>query len=156
DDRLDHLLSKGGVGTVIDGGAGTDIVSFDRSASTQDLTFDLTQASTSTGVTMADGTTIKNVEQVGTLYFGSGDDYVSTDGRGAETLYGGDYSVSNRLAVDASWATANIDAEGPDYYDWTYVTIGTVTTVSARSYQAFSFTGGSGDDVLNPVSSYDR
>ncbi len=58
----------------IDGGAGTDAIAFFLNHTTADILYDAVAASTSIGITLSNGTQIKNVEKIGWLLTGAGND----------------------------------------------------------------------------------
>jgi Ca2+-binding RTX toxin-like protein len=75
DDVLE-LSTNGGVDTV-DGGAGVDLLTLNLGLSTTNIVLDVATMSTQTGVTLADGTVIRNIEGFQDLTLGSGNDSIT-------------------------------------------------------------------------------
>ncbi|HYD74332.1 MAG TPA: calcium-binding protein, partial [Candidatus Binatia bacterium] len=86
----DDRIFSSGVGDTMDGGAGVDWMGLDRSASFANLTIAFSTASISSGVTLADGTTVSNFERFD-ITTGSGADTLDITGApvGSNVLNGG-------------------------------------------------------------------
>ncbi len=144
----DHLDGLTGV-SIIDGGAGNDTVSLDLSNATAAILYDGVGAATTTGITLADGSTLKNVEQLDHLETGTGDDVLTaTFGMGGFTWDAGD--GNDRLVLDDSAATSGFDA---------YMTGGTYYVSANGAYsehiESVSITGGSGGDDITGTTGND-
>ena len=101
----DHLDTRGGK-DYVDGGAGYDTVELDTywTAGATNVIYNATQAATATGYTLYDGTVVKNVEGLGGLVTGEGDD----------TLY------ISAMQTTFSWiANGGVDTLVADYRDAT-------------------------------------
>ena len=138
----DDLDGLGGVNQ-IDGGAGIDTVSLDMSTLTTDVDFNAVTATQAAGITLVDGSTIKNVEKIGTLQTGSGNDTLTISlGQGKYTWYAND--GNDHLNVDYHTSTVDINAyfNGASYFY--------VDTYGSYAYdvESVTMTGGSGNDSL--------
>jgi Ca2+-binding RTX toxin-like protein len=71
----------------VDGGSGTDRLVLQRASAAGAFTFSVAQTATALGVTLADGTLVRSIEQLD-VTLGGGDDVV-TGGASADTLIGG-------------------------------------------------------------------
>ena len=103
----DIIDTRGGK-DYVDGGAGYDTVELNTywNAGTTNVVYDAGQAATATGFTLYDGTVVKNVEGLGGLVTGEGDDvlYVTAQQKGFSWIANGGY---DRLVADYR------DAAGP-------------------------------------------
>ncbi|MCX7357902.1 MAG: FG-GAP-like repeat-containing protein [Alphaproteobacteria bacterium] len=152
-DGNDLFVNDGGLSNtgvdVIDGGAGID--SIELVLMTGNVNFNPLGMSTNTGVTLATGTTIRNVETVA-LQTGDGNDTVTlVDGVFIARFYGGggtdtlvaDYSNSTEswnLTPSSSSLIGNFNGAALDSVERYLITTGS---------GADTLRGGSGNDVLN-------
>lgn len=93
---------------LIDGGAGIDTAIIGRAGITADMSLQASAFSTSTGVTLADGTIIRNIEII-RITGGSGNDtfFVDSTLTGAGHLFSGGNGDNDRLVVNlAAWTGA--------------------------------------------------
>ena len=145
----DYLDGLAGINQ-IDGGAGSDTVSLDLSTSTADINFNAITATQAAGITLSDGSSIKNVEHIGALSTGSGNDTLTISLAQAQfTWYAGD--GNDHLDVDYHTATSGINAyvNGTDYF---YIdTFGSY----AYAIESVTMTGGSGNDTLTGTTGND-
>jgi len=114
------FLEPGAAGVdLVDGGAGFDTLALNYYLATFDIVYDATRAATSTGLTLCNGTVVRNVEAI-TLTGGDGNDQlIVTAAQGAFTFIG-NLGV-NTLIANYSAATGAITSElitatplGPD------------------------------------------
>ena len=148
----------------IDGGTGTDAIAFFLNHTTADILYDAVAASTSTGVTLSNGTQIKNVEKIGWLLTGAGNDTLKVStAQGAFHWDAG--AGQNRLIADYSSATVGIQA-GDSFHPYvdgytidsaafaasathfTYPWFNLPDYALATGVTRVSITGGSGNDGL--------
>ncbi len=151
----DHLTTTV-AGDIVDGKAGTDLIDIDRSASSHDLSYNAIAAATSSGTSLGDGTTIKNVEQLGVLSTGSGNDTLTVSAaQGAFTWFAN--SGHDTLIADYSARTDSVVAGINAVDGWGGYEISTPAfyndyegdnLATAYNIEAVSMTGGSGDDSL--------
>jgi len=152
----DTLAGLAGPDT-LDGGDGTDTVSLDRSAATVDIYYDATAAATSAGTTLQDGTVIQNVERLGTLTTGSGDDalWVTTEQDGF-TWNAGD--GRDALSFDATGDANAIIATAYDPGDGSisYMINDAGVTSYAHDIESVDIIGGDANDSLMGTSGNDK
>lgn len=144
----DVLNGLKGVST-IDGGTGVDSVSLDLSDATAAVIYNALSAATATGITLADGSTVKNVEKLVDLSTGSGDDQLTvTATQGTFNWYAA--GGNDRLTANYSTLTTGFSAyvTGDSYY-----LSGTSST--AYTIESVNITGGLGDDDISGTSSDD-
>ena len=157
---------NGGLGAdKIDGGDGFDTLSdLDKSASTNGIAFNATGAATQAGITLADGTTIKNIEKTSALETGAGDDTLTvSQANGVRSWSAG--SGYNTLVVDYHNAPGALysgmfDTNTFETYDASNATFGYYYNVSAASLigsnQNDTLNGTSGNDTIAGGNGADR
>ena len=139
DDTLDGLTGI----SQIDGGAGTDTVSLDLSAATAGIAYDAIAAMTTTGIVLADGSTVRNAEHLAELDTGSGNDTLTISKAQGGVIWQAGEGDGDRLVADYSAETAGFDA----YYNNDYYYL-TDTGAIAYDVESVSITGGSGGDDI--------
>jgi Ca2+-binding RTX toxin-like protein len=152
----DDYIDAGSGFDWIDGGAGFDVVHLDRTTSTSAMTFVFSSASSASGLTLSDGTHVRNIERI-TLYTGSGDD---------QAFFGAGLSGNNfwdagagydRLTVDLSWTAETVTMF--NYFSDGIIGVGptqgyptsflTSMNYNNNTVEAFTISGGSANDQLN-------
>jgi Ca2+-binding RTX toxin-like protein len=134
-----------------DGGSGDDFGSLDKSDSNLNFQFDAFRAASSAGLTLADGSFVRNIERWD-LWLGGGNDTVITDIRTSRffDLGGGD----NTLVVDhRGQATSLIGIVGSEFVAEYLVSVGTdfdSATDNLRAWRAghVSIYGGIANDRI--------
>ena len=144
----------------LDGGDGFDKATFDMSDYSGAITFIASAAATEEGFTFANGAHVKNCERFDIttgsgddrlwlgdysdrVDTGSGDDEITTDGRGDDDVDGG--SGTDRLIADFSWATSRVTTSSSGL---SFSVVGSDDGVSHSGIEHVVVTGGSGDDLL--------
>lgn len=168
------LIDPGqGVDTV-DGGAGFDRLELDRSASTQAFTINATQAASADGLTLADGTHIRNFEQLSVItgfgndqivlsgatplgsdrfQTGAGDDALTLTGRWlGPIVWNADVGVDT-LTLDLASYTGRVIATGGlvGLFEGA-ISPGTLTMTGVDVMKVF---GGAGDDLMTGLGGAD-
>lgn len=158
--NTEHLTITGGsgndqfkdmlTGDVVDGGAGTDKLWLYMDSVTSDIDYNAVVAAGGTGITVGGGTSVKNVELLGELSTGFGNDQLTVSlAQGAFIWYAND--GDDRLVGDYS-ATAtgfSTSVAGNAYI------IG-LNNAYAYNIESVNIKGGSGDDVLNGTDGNDE
>jgi Ca2+-binding RTX toxin-like protein len=147
-DGNDFLTTTLGINW-IDGGSGIDTWQGNFSASSEPLQFLSANAASASGFVLANGTIVRNVENV-EVAFGSGGDTAFTDGHGQDVFV--DQAVGvvvDRLVVDDSWATQAVTTSGDNsFYVYVAVGDGSVDRTAAYRFEAYTISGGLGADDL--------
>ncbi|MBW8880944.1 MAG: calcium-binding protein, partial [Asticcacaulis sp.] len=155
------LLDPGaGRNNWVDGGNGFDRITLNRSDGDRKMTYDATEARSSHGTRLCDGTIVKNVEGIRSIVTGSGDDRLIVDDVTRDFTWwargGIDTLIANYVhANSAVTATASNTADGP------LITItggGLSTGTAGRAYgiEQLDLTGTRFDDGLVGTSGDDR
>jgi Ca2+-binding RTX toxin-like protein len=157
----DTLTADAGGVCFIDGGSGFDLWNGNLSPLTIGVSFNMAQAMSASGVTMADGTHVQNIEQV-SLSTGSGDD---------QAFFGADFVGHNGWGAGGGVNKLNVDLSGSSetvtlqFFDFRFPTNGSVglgtgtnsgfgflnfqNDLQFNGVQSFSVAGGSAADNLN-------
>ncbi len=157
-------LGGGDGADILDGGAGIDSVDVNFRYDSS-ITFDARFAASAGGASLADGTQVRNAE-IFSLTMTTGDDHVvlgaygdilycdngddtatvigSNFGTEFDRIYGG-YGI-DRLILDFSSATTGVQLGSTYAQRWTGTEF--EKEVEARDFEAFTLTGGDGDDAL--------
>ncbi len=138
----DDLLQSLGVADTLDGGSGDDQVSLERT-SPAGVTLALTGMNTSGGITLADGTIIRNVERF-SVTTGAGADVLSFAGAliGLNTFNAG--AGVDRLVIDLSGTTQNWGIS----FARIESTLGVQAVLFMSGVEILEATGGFGSDSL--------
>ncbi|MBW8881087.1 MAG: hypothetical protein JF615_06590, partial [Asticcacaulis sp.] len=145
DDRLDGLAGV----SILDGGSGDDTVSLDLSTTILGIAYNAVTAGTAAGITLTDGSRVKNAEHIGTLSTGSGNDGL-TVALAQSTFTWNANGGTDRLTADYSADTGGFSAyvSGNSYYL-------SATGSSAYDVELVNITGGSGDDDISGTAGND-
>jgi Ca2+-binding RTX toxin-like protein len=156
----DDSITSDTAGDTIDGGDGVDYLRFNRASSTASFVLDTSETSTALGVTLADGTIVRNIERLWTLNFGSGNDFVHFTPASQFGIANGG-GGSDRLSVDFSGADAEVRLRYVDvgwFENRVWVTGPIGSSVTYDSFEHFNVIGSAfndrlygdvGDDVLS-------
>ncbi len=144
----------------IDGGAGIDAIALFLSRAATDILYDAVAASTSTGITLSNGAQIKNVEKIGWLQTGTGNDTLKVSAAQGQFHWDAG-SGTNKLIVDySSLGVAIRTTDSSDgyriessYFDTTathfpYPWFSQPGYALASHVSSVSIIGGSGNDSL--------
>ncbi len=133
--------------TLIDGAGGDDTLVLDRSDSHQDLDLDTSLAAGASGTTLADGTTLRNVENI-ILATGSGDDRLKVSSA-ANLFYWDAGDGRDTLSLDYLSQARAITILGGNGGTSVSVTAGHDIAGQARHIEQVSVSGGSGNDLFS-------
>ncbi|MBW8880165.1 MAG: calcium-binding protein [Asticcacaulis sp.] len=155
-------------GDTADGGAGSDIISLSLGTFTVPVYYNAIQAATATGVTLPNSVTVRNMERLGSLATGSGNDILTISvAQGPFNWMGGD--GFDRLRINFSGATDSVfNSAQSDGFSFVANQWGSFGYAQVQNVEAIDvvgsrygdyFIGGTqndrlngyhGDDVLNP------
>jgi Ca2+-binding RTX toxin-like protein len=160
---IDELVYDNQGVDILDGGAGIDVVDLDFSASATGVTLSTAVMASASGLTLANGTVIRNVEALGIVTLSAGDDAISiidTIGSsgplGVPRINAGDGADSLFISFAGSPTALDVNSTGPANFLFNVLT--NPYPLALTSFENFTavgsvlgdtVTGGSGADSIS-------